>query len=243
MKTKELRNIVEKMNPLDAIVFLENFDNNIKFSKLKEKLINESNRLKFMLKFEEQVYDRGIKYTAGIDEAGRGPLAGPVVAAAVILPENYMIYGINDSKKISEKRRNILFDIIKRDAIAYSVQVVECYEIDTINILRATKKAMLLCIQRLSVKPGYILVDALRIEGTDIKQASIIHGDERSLSIASASILAKVTRDAIMYEYDKIYPEYGFRRNKGYGTKEHITAIKKYGPIKIHRSTFIKNIV
>ena len=149
----------------------------------------------------------------------------------------------NNQKSNPEKRRNLLYQIIIRDAIDYSIQQIEHKEIDRINILAASKKAMLHCVQNLKTVPGYLLIDAIGIKGTKIRQAGIIHGDSRSISIAAASILAKVFRDSIMYEYDKKYPEYGFCRNKGYGTKEHIAALKKYGPIEIHRSSFIKNIV
>lgn len=243
MKISEIKSIVETMDPRDGLGYLDELDMDEKTRKLREKLFNELNRLKIMQKFENQVYEHNLYNPAGIDEAGRGPLAGPVVAAAVILPRDYMVYGLNDSKKISEKRRNLLDGIIRRDCLDFAVSSVDHIRIDKINILEAAKEAMLDCIKNLKKEPGYILVDAVHIDGTDIKQAGIVRGDSRSVSIAAASILAKVYRDSLMYEYDRIYPVYGFCRNKGYGTKEHITALKKYGPCKIHRSSFIKNIV
>ncbi|MBN2558692.1 MAG: ribonuclease HII [Clostridia bacterium] len=231
------------MNPVDALQYLASLDESDKYVKLREKLKIEYKRLKDMRKFEEQVLAHGFAYPAGLDEAGRGPLAGPVVAAAVILPPDYMVYGLNDSKKLSEKRRNLLYKIITRDAVAFAIKQIDNVEIDRINILEATKKAMLQCVLDLETMPDYLLVDAVGIEGTDIRQAGIINGDGRSVSIAAASVLAKVYRDSIMYEYDSIYPEYGFCRHKGYGTPEHIAALRKYGPVKIHRRSFIKNIV
>ncbi|MFO7611323.1 MAG: ribonuclease HII [Clostridia bacterium] len=243
MDLKKTRELVEAMNPVDALQYIATLDEGDAYDKLKKKLKSEYSRLKDMRKFEEQVLAHGFTNPAGLDEAGRGPLAGPVVAAAVILPEEYMVYGLNDSKKLSEKRRNLLYKIITRDAVAYTIKQISNIEIDRINILEATKKAMLQCVLDLEVKPGYLLVDAVGIDGTDIKQAGIINGDGRSVSIAAASVLAKVYRDSIMYEYDSLYPEYGFCRHKGYGTPEHIAALKKFGPIKIHRRSFIKNIV
>lgn len=243
MKITEIKSIVETMDPREAFHYLDTLENDEKVQKVRNKLEGEFNRLQSMQKFENQVFSHGLYNPAGLDEAGRGPLAGPVVAAAVILPKDYLIYGINDSKKISEKRRNILNDIIRRDALEFSVSAIDNFRIDKTNILLASKEAMLNCVNDFKKKPGYLLVDAVHIDGTDIKQAGIIRGDSRSISIASASIIAKVYRDSLMYEYDRIYPVYGFCRNKGYGTKEHIAALKKHGPCKIHRSSFIKNIV
>ena len=243
MKISEIKSIIETMDPRQAFLYLDSLENNEKIQKVRDKVTNEFNRLKKMQKFEKQVFSHGLYNAAGLDEAGRGPLAGPVVAAAVILPKDYLVYGLNDSKKVSEKRRNVLDGIIRRDALDFSVSVIDHFRIDKTNILLASKEAMLNCVNDLKKKPGYLLVDAVHIDGTNIRQAGIIRGDERSVSIAAASILAKVYRDSLMYEYDRIYPEYGFCRNKGYGTKEHIAALKKYGPCKIHRSSFIKNIV
>jgi len=243
MKISEIKSIVETMDPREAFLYLDSLENNEKVQKVREKVTKELNRLKNMQKFENQVFSHGLNNPAGLDEVGRGPLAGPVVAAAVILPKDYLVYGLNDSKKISEKRRNVLSGIIRRDALDFAVSAIDNFRIDRTNILLASKEAMLNCVNDLKKKPGYLLVDAVHIDGTEIRQAGIIRGDERSLTIAAASIIAKVYRDSLMYEYDRIYPEYGFCRNKGYGTKEHIAALKKHGPCKIHRSSFIKNIV
>ena len=181
---------------------------------------------------------------AGIDEAGRGPLAGPVVCACCIMPlgKNDMIEGINDSKKVSEKKRNILFEKIKEKAIAYSIAIVSEKVIDEINILNATKKGMLDSLKGLEVKPDLVFIDAVKLD-TDHKTVSIIKGDATSYNIAAASILAKVTRDRLVEEYDKEYPQYGFAKHKGYGTKMHIDAIRQFGPCPLHRRTFIKNFV
>lgn len=183
----------------------------------------------------------GVSGLAGVDEVGRGPLAGPVVTACCIMPLDKMIDGINDSKKVSEKKRDMLFDLI-REVSNYSVSIINHDVIDEINILEATKKAMCECILNMQVKPSLVLVDAVKLN-VDVPTKAIIKGDATSYNIASASILAKVTRDRLMVEMDKLYPKYGFAQNKGYGTKAHIEAIKKYGPCPIHRKTFIKNFV
>ena len=186
----------------------------------------------------------GLKYVCGIDEAGRGPLAGPVVVASVILPENSMIEGINDSKKVSESKREKLYDIILQEAISYGIGIIYQDEIDEINILQATKKGLHEAVMKMEIKPNVILVDALTgIDTIGIPYKSIIKGDAKSYSIGAASIIAKVTRDRIMREWDKVYPEYGFAGHKGYGTAKHIEAIKKYGLTPIHRKTFCKNFV
>mgnify|MGYP000734755164 CR=1 FL=1 len=204
-------------------------------------LEKERERLMAMHQYEEQYKD--CQAICGIDEAGRGPLAGPVCAAAVILPEGCVIDGLNDSKKLTEKKREALFDVIKEEALSYGIGIVSPERIDEINILQATYEAMHEAVNKLSVKPDILLNDAVTIPGIDVKQIPIIKGDAKSLSIASASILAKVTRDRLMTEYDSLYPEYGFARHKGYGTKVHIEAIKEYGPCPIHRRTFIKNFI
>ena len=183
----------------------------------------------------------GVSALAGVDEVGRGPLAGPVVTACCMMPLDKMIEGINDSKKVSEKKRDMLFDLI-REVSNYSVSIINHDVIDEINILEATKKAMCECIFNMQVKPSLVLVDAVKLN-VDVPTKAIIKGDATSYNIASASILAKVTRDRLMVEMDKLYPKYGFAQNKGYGTKAHIEAIKKYGPCPIHRKTFIKNFV
>ena len=198
-----------------------------------------------MFEFEKQFLEKGYKTIAGIDEAGRGPLAGPVCVACVIMPleDDKIIEGINDSKKLTEKKRNELFDKIINTAIAYDIQFVDENVIDEINILKATKKGMSFCINNLKVTPDVVLVDAVKGLETKVECFSIIKGDAKSYSIAAASILAKVSRDRLMLEYDKIYPEYGFAKHKGYGTKTHIEALKKYGKCKIHRESFIKNFM
>lgn len=182
-------------------------------------------------------------YICGIDEAGRGPLAGPVVAGAVILPKNCDILYINDSKQLSEKKREELYSVITKQAVAWAVGYASPERIDEINILQATYEAMREAIGKLSPEPDILLNDAVRIPGVDIPQVPIIKGDAKSISIGAASIIAKVTRDRMMEEYDGIFPEYGFAGNKGYGSSAHIEALKKYGPTPIHRRSFIKNFV
>ena len=214
-----------------------------KYEKQKAAMAEELERLKKMHEFEDKYSE--YEYIAGIDEAGRGPLAGPVVAASVILPKDCEILYLNDSKQLSAKRRDELFDEIKQKAIAYGIGIVSQGRIDEINILQATYEAMREAIGRMSEKqnPDLLLVDAVHIPDVDIKQVGIVKGDAKSVSIAAASILAKVTRDRFMVEMDKLYPEYGFASHKGYGSKSHIEAIKKHGASPIHRQTFIKNFV
>ena len=190
-----------------------------------------------MKEFETELYNKGINFIAGIDEVGRGPLVGPVVTAAVILPKDFYDERINDSKKLTEKKRELLYDVIMENAISVGIGISSEDVIDEINILNATKRAMLEAVNNLSVKPEHLLIDAVKLN-TDIPQTSIIKGDAKSESIAAASIIAKVTRDRMMIELDKIHPEYDFKHNKGYGTKKHIEAIRKYGIIKEHRKTF-----
>lgn len=190
-----------------------------------------------MKEFETELYNKGINFIAGIDEVGRGPLVGPVLTAAVILPKDFYDERINDSKKLTEKKRELLYDVIMENAISVGIGISSEDVIDEINILNATKRAMLEAVNNLSVKPEHLLIDAVKLN-TDIPQTSIIKGDAKSESIAAASIIAKVTRDRMMIELDKIHPEYDFKHNKGYGTKKHIEAIRKYGIIKEHRKTF-----
>ena len=206
-----------------------------------EKLALERVRLEGMREFENKYSD--LAYIAGIDEAGRGPLAGPVVAAAVILPKDIFLPFLNDSKKVTEKRRDVLFDEIKQNAIAYGIGIASNTLIDEINILQATYEAMREAINALEKTPDVLLVDAVHIPDINIKQVGIVKGDAKSVNIAAASIIAKVTRDRLMAEYDKIYPEYGFASNKGYGTATHIAALKEIGPCAIHRKSFIGNFV
>lgn len=208
---------------------------------MKEK---ELERLTEIKKIDESVYDEGFEYICGIDEAGRGPLAGPVVVAAVIMPKDSMIEGVNDSKKVSEKKREKLYDLIIDEAIAYGVGIVDQNEIDRINILNATKAGLTEAVRSLKVKPNMILVDALtNIDTCGIPYRSIIKGDAKSYSIAAASIIAKVTRDRIMREWDTVYPQYGFAKHKGYGTAMHIAAIKEYGLCPIHRRSFTGHFI
>ena len=208
---------------------------------MKEKEFERLTNLKLI---EKDLYKNGFKNICGIDEAGRGPLAGPVVIAGVIMPEDSMIEGINDSKKVSEKKREALYDVIKQEAISYSVAIIGQDVIDEINILNATKNGVTEVIDRLDIKPDLIVIDALEhINTRGIPYESIIKGDAKCYNIAAASILAKVTRDRIMREWDTIYPQYGFLKLKGYGTKMHIEAIKEYGLCPIHRKSFTKKII
>ena len=209
--------------------------------KAKARLEKEISRTKSLMVYEEKYAESGP--VCGIDEAGRGPLAGPVMAGAVIQPTDHMILGLNDSKKLSPKKREELYDIIMREAAAVGVGSESPETIDQINILQADYRAMRTAIGKLSLKPGILLNDAVTIPDVQIPQVAIVHGDALSVSIAAASIVAKVTRDRLMIEYDRQYPEYGFARNKGYGTAEHIAALKKYGPCPIHRRTFITHFV
>ena len=208
---------------------------------IKEKELERLTNLKSM---EKELYNKGFKYICGIDEAGRGPLAGPVVVAGVIMPKNSMIEGVNDSKKVSEKKREKLYDMILEEAISYSVAIIGQDVIDEMNILNATKQGVTKVVEELDVKPNLILVDALtHINTKGIPYDSIIKGDAKCYNIAAASIIAKVTRDRIMREWDEIYPQYGFINHKGYGTAKHIEALKEYGPCPIHRRSFIKNFI
>lgn len=203
-----------------------------------ERLEKELLRLEAMKEFEHQYADYAL--ICGIDEAGRGPLAGPVVAGAAILPKEQTILYLNDSKKLSEKRREELFLEVKEKAVSWSVGIASPERIDEINILQATYEAMRQAISGLNVVPDILFNDAVTIPDVEIRQIPIIKGDAKSVSIAAASVLAKVTRDHMMVEYDKIYPEYGFAKHKGYGTAAHIAAIRALGPTPIHRRTFIK---
>lgn len=208
---------------------------------MKEK---EIERLNILKEFETNLYKTGIKYIAGIDEAGRGPLAGPVVVGIAIMKPESFIEGINDSKKISEKKREMLYDKITEEAVDWAVGIIDQNEIDKINILNATKKALHMAIDNLKVKPDRILVDALEhIDTCGIPYTSIIKGDAKIYSISAASIIAKVTRDRIIREWDEVYPQYGFAKHKGYGTAQHIQAIREYGPCPLHRKSFLKNIM
>ncbi len=191
-----------------------------------------------LLQYEKELYEKGYSFICGCDEAGRGPLMGPVVASAVILPKNYELEGLTDSKQLSEKKREKFFEIIKKDAISYGIGIVSPKEIDEINIYNASRLAMEKAIQELKTKPDYILTDAMPIPNSKIPVKPIIKGDAKSLTIAAASVLAKVTRDHIIYEIDKEYPEYEFKKHKGYPTKRHLELLKLYGPTKDYRFTY-----
>lgn len=189
------------------------------------------------LEYESKYYEKGLTLIAGSDEAGRGPLAGPLVVAACILPKGYQHELINDSKKLTDKKRRMLYEIIKKDALAYHIEVIDIETIDKINIYQASKLGMKICLEKLSIKPEAALLDAMNLD-MDYPVESIIKGDEKSLSIAAASILAKVYRDDLMIEYSKEYPQYQFDKNKGYGTKVHLEALDKYGITPLHRKTY-----
>ncbi len=197
-------------------------------------------KLAEMKQYEEELYAGGIRYIAGIDEVGRGPLAGPVVAAAVILPSDFDILGVDDSKKLSEKKREELYTLITKYAVSYSIGIIDNFTIDEINILEATKLAMKQAVEKLETKPEYILIDALTLKGIDVPQRGIIKGDSLSVSIAAASIVAKVTRDRLMTEFHRQYPQYAFDQNKGYGTKIHYEGIHCHGLCSLHRRSFLK---
>ena len=209
--------------------------------KREEKLKAEMARIDALKEYERKYESEG--YVCGIDEVGRGPLAGPVVACACILPKDCNILYINDSKKLSKKKREELYDIIMKEAVAVGIGYNSPERIDEINILQATFEAMREAISKLSVTPDILLNDAVTIPGVDIKQVPIIKGDAKSISIGAASIVAKVTRDRLMEDYDKLFPEYGFASNMGYGTAVHIKALKELGPCPIHRQSFIHNFV
>lgn len=201
-----------------------------------------------MLKIEQELWDKGYKYLACIDEVGRGCLAGSVVTCAIIMPQNVLIEGVNDSKKLTSKKREQLYDVIKEKAVAIGIGEINCETVDVVNIKNATKLAMIQAIENLKDKdgnkiiPDYLLIDAEKLD-YEIPQLNIVKGDEKCHGIAAASIIAKVTRDRQMEEMDKIYPEYKFAKNKGYGTKDHVEALLEYGPVKIHRKTFLKKIM
>ena len=209
---------------------------------MKDKEIERLNELK---KIENEIYEKEhVEYICGIDEAGRGPLAGPVVVASVIMKQDSFIEGVNDSKKVSEKKREKLYEQIIEEAVSYSVGIIDQNEIDEINILNATKKGLTESIKGLKVKPERIIVDALdKIDTCGIPYMPIVKGDAKCYSIAAASIIAKVTRDRIMRQWDEVYPMYGFARHKGYGTAAHIAAIKEYGLCPLHRRSFTKNFI
>ena len=190
-----------------------------------------------LYQYERELYKNGIKYIAGVDEVGRGPLIGPVVSACVVLRENFIPEGLNDSKKLSEKKRDMFYDIIMENALGVGIGIVDACEIDKINIYEASKKSMILAIENCNCKIDHVLIDAMKLD-INIPSTSIIKGDAKSISIAAASVIAKVTRDRMMYELDKKYPMYGFKDHKGYPTKKHVDALNKYGLIEGYRKTY-----
>lgn len=252
MNSKQLKEKLQNSNYEEFIKIKEELINDDrksiinlldKYERYYNNLINEKLEYENRLKYEKKLYNMGIKYIAGVDEVGRGPLAGSVYAAAVILNPDIYILGVKDSKKLSPKKREILSDEIKAKALSYSIGFATVDEIDNLNILNATKLAMERAINSLKIKPEYILIDALKLKKICIPQISIIKGDDLSASIGAASIIAKVKRDEYMRNIASLYPEYMFDKNKGYGTKDHINAIKKFGLCPIHRKAFVKNFV
>lgn len=252
IKTNEIKELFEHavLSEYDSLIKEFESDERVSVKKIIEKYkkkqsdyLAELERIEMMKYFEKKYSD--YHFICGIDEVGRGPLAGPVCAGAVILPKNENILYLNDSKQLSAKKREELYDVICEKSIAHATALVSHDTIDRINILQATYEAMRQAINKLSEKPDILLNDAVTIPDVspDIVQVPIIKGDAKSVSIAAASILAKVERDRLMEEYDTIYPEYGFASNKGYGSKAHLEAIRTYGPSPIHRLTFIKNII
>lgn len=236
---EKLRSFLYEKYAADARAGVQNLI--LKYRRQEEKLQEEIQRTEAMSRFEKEYAHCGL--ICGIDEVGRGPLAGPVVAGAVILPKDEQILYLNDSKKLSEKKREELYDVIMEKAVATGIGIIGPARIDEINILQATYEAMRMAIGNLQVQPGILLNDAVTIPQVTIPQVPIIKGDAKSVSIAAASILAKVTRDRLMVEYDKVLPGYDFAGNKGYGSAAHIEALKKLGPTPIHRRSFIKNFV
>jgi len=252
MTLKEIEESIKKMDIDSALSYLKSLSGQhktgldkltAKYEKKKAELEKEIDRFSQLCRYEMDAYRNGYKMIAGIDEAGRGPLAGPVVAAAVILPEGVFIEDLNDSKKLSPQKRDILYNTIIEKAVAYGVGIVDEKCIDEINILNATKRAMKIAIGQLNPQPDLLLIDAVRLGDTGIDQISIVKGDALSVSIAAASIIAKVTRDRMITEMGRLYPQYGFEKHKGYGTKEHINAIKKYGICPIHRVSYTKHFL
>ena len=207
----------------------------------REKIKKQTERLVEMRQYENALYSIGRSFIAGVDEAGRGPLAGPVVAAAVILPKDFSVLGVDDSKKLSAKKRDYFFEIIKNAAVCWAVGIRNNDQIDRINILNATKEAMCEAINHLKIVPDHVLIDAVKLPALNLPQTNIIRGDSASVSIAAASIIAKVTRDRIMIQYAKDFPGYAFEVNKGYGTKLHYDGLDMHGPCILHRKTFLAN--
>ncbi|AGB19071.1 ribonuclease HII [Thermoanaerobacterium thermosaccharolyticum] len=227
--------------------YIYNYGLNIDGLKLNDNALKWFNkerlRIENLTQYERELYKLNYKAIGGVDEVGRGPLAGPVVAGCVVLPKDVFIPDVNDSKKLGEEKRELLSEVIKKSAIAYGIGIIDNEYIDSVNILNSTYEAMRIAISKIDVEIDCLLIDAIKIPNIEIMQKPIIKGDMKSISIAAASIIAKVERDNLMKKYDELYPQYGFGKNKGYGTKEHIEAIKKYGPCPIHRKTFLKKII
>ena len=251
-KLKDVKAEIRGMSTVEAIQCLEviRLEGTVAVDKLialyeKRRIAmeNEIERLRLLSKYEKEAILQGFKHIAGIDEAGRGPLAGPVVAACVMLPEDCLIEGLNDSKKLSSAQREKVYEIIVGKAVSIGIGIVNEKVIDDVNILNATKLAMKNAVEQIKPQPDMLLIDAVRLNNIDIAQLSIIKGDALSISIAAASIIAKVTRDRLIIEADGIYPQYGFQKHKGYGTEDHINAIKKFGICPIHRVSFTKNFL
>lgn len=249
-KISEIKEVLDNTAPEKLSEFICEFENDeragvkVLVKKADKRIHDYKTELErtYALQFFERKYSN-YQYICGIDEVGRGPLAGPVVAGAVILPKNCDILYINDSKKLTASKREALAEIILEKAVSATTALVSPEYIDEVNILQATYEAMRKAIASLEVEPDILLNDAVNIPGIRVKQVPIIKGDAKSISIGAASIIAKVTRDAMMVEYDKIYPQYDFATNKGYGSQKHIEALKKYGPCPIHRKSFIKNLI
>lgn len=252
MSYKEIKNFVDSIHIEESISYVPLFlkDDRKTIRQLAKyiqnsynKMIEERKRVSQMMSYEKKLYNQGYNHIAGIDEVGRGPLAGPVVAAAVVLPQNLHLNYINDSKKLTAKKREELYNLIKEVAIDIGIGIIDNTIIDKINILNATKLAMKEAVKSLVKKPDFLLIDAINLTDININQKSIIKGDGKSISIAASSIVAKVTRDRLVEKYSSSYPEYGFEKHKGYGTKEHYEAIKRHGITKVHRKTFLKSII
>lgn len=208
------------------------------YEKKKQQQIELEQHFLKMCHYEQSYYDKGLYHIAGVDEAGRGPLAGPVVAAAVILPKQFKLLGLNDSKQLNETTREYFYKVIREQAVSYGITIISNEEIDEINIYEATKKAMTHSINKLAIQPDHVLVDAVTLDSIPYSTESLVKGDQKSISIAAASILAKVTRDRLMRDIHHQYPKYHFDRHMGYGTKLHFDMLKKYGPSPVHRKTF-----